>query len=171
MTPLTRRLLPPVRVLVYRRGMRLMLWTLIVIVSAAPARAQTTEPVPGVWHLTRHARATACVEGQCASRGQATDETIVLTRTGIGSVAGVAAGCSDAASSGEFDGALTTVRGRRGWFRFRVVDRPRFRELIRRCLGYRSLRVSRFSGRVRIAGDGRSLDEVGFLAGSLTVAG
>jgi len=151
--------------------MRLMLWMLIAIVSAGPARAQTTEPVPGVWHVTGRARAAACVEGRCANRGQPIDETLVLTNTGIGAVAGVAAGCSDAVSSGEFDGALTTVRGRRGWFRFRVVDRPRFRELVRRCLGYRSLRVSRFSGRVRIAGDGRSLDEVGFLAGSLTVAG
>ena len=170
---LTRRFLPPARSLVYSHFVRLMLmlWMLIAIVSASPARAQTTEPVPGVWRLSGRARGTACVEGRCASQRQAIDETIVLTNTGIGAAAGIAAGCSNAVSSGEFDGVLTTVPGRRGWFRFRVVDRPRFRELIRLCLGYRSLRVSRFSGRVRIAADGRSLDEVGFLAGSLTVSG
>jgi len=74
-------------------------------------------------------------------------------------------------SASEFDGVVTAVPARHGWIRLRVVDRPRFRELVRRCIGYRSLRVSRFSAQARIAADGLSLDEKGTLAGSVTVSG
>ena len=151
-------------------GTRLVLSAVIALVSASTLRAQTPEPVPGVWHVTGHVRATACA-GQCASGRQALDGYVTVTNAGVAAAEGFVASCAATVSASEFDGVVTVVPGRHGWLRLRVVDRPRFRALVRRCIGYRSLRVSRFSARARIAADGLSLDEIGALAGSVTVSG
>ena len=132
--------------------------------------AQATEPVPGLWRVTGHVRATACA-GRCASRRQTLDGFVTITNAGVAAAEGFVASCADTVSASEFDGVVTVVPARQGWLRLRVVDRPRFRALLRRCIGYRSLRVSRFSARARIAADGLSLDEKGALTGSVTVSG
>jgi hypothetical protein len=142
----------------------------VAMAGAAPANAQTTEPVAGLWHLSGGVVATACAD-RCVTRRQAIDEDIVVTNAGVSGAEGFAAGCGGAVSTEEFDGLLTLVTGRRGWLRIRILDRPRFRRLMRACIGYRSLRLARFSGRVRIAPDGRSLDEVAFVAGSVSAYG
>ena len=151
-------------------GARLVLSAAIAVASAAPVLAQGTEPVPGLWRVSGHVRATACA-GRCASRRQTLDGFVTITNAGVAAAEGFVATCADTVSASDFDGVVTVVPARRGWLRLRVVDRPRFRALVRRCIGYRSLRVSRLSARVRIAADGLSLDERGALAGSVTVSG
>lgn len=143
----------------------------VAMAGAAPASAQTTEPVPGLWHLTGSVVATGCVEGHCVTRRQGVDEDLVVMSAGVSGAEGFLPACAGAVSADEFDRLLTLVPGRRGWLRIRILDRPRFRRLMRRCLGYGSLRLAGVAGRVRIAPDGRSFDEVASVAGSVSVYG
>ena len=152
------------------RGARLVLAAVLALGSVSPVLAQGTEPVPGIWRVSGHVRATACA-GPCASRRQTLDGFVTITNAGVAAAEGFVASCSDTVSAAEFDGVVTVVPAGHGWLRLRVVDRARFRALLRRCIGYRSLRLSRFSARARIAADGLSLDEKGALAGSVTVSG
>jgi len=89
--------------------------------------------------VTGHVRATACA-GRCASRREALDGSVTITNAGVAAAEGFVASCADTVSAAEFDGVVTVVPGRQGWLRIRVVDRPRFRALMRRCVGYRTLR-------------------------------
>ena len=139
----------------------------IVMAGAAPAAAQTTEPVPGLWRVTGTVAATGCVEGHCVTRRQAIDEDLVVTS----GAEGFLPGCVGAVSADELDGVVTLVPGRRGWLRIRILDRRRFRQLMRRCLGYPSLHLGRLTGRIRIAPDGLSFDARAFVAGSISVYG
>jgi hypothetical protein len=142
----------------------------VVLAGAGAAGAQTAQPLEGAWHLTGRIVATGCA-GRCVTQRQAVDEEIVITASGVTGAEGLAPGCGGGVSQEEFEGLATLVPGRRGWLKIRIVDRPRFLDLMRRCIGYRSLRLGRIRGRVRIAPDGRSFDEVVSVPGSVTVAG
>jgi len=133
--------------------MRLPRATILVvsIAIATPAGAQLAQPVEGVWHLTGHVVATGCA-GRCVTRRETVDQEVVI-------------------ANGQLSGAEGLVPGRGGWFKIRVVDRARLRDLLRGCIGYSSLRLGRFSGRLRVAVDGRSFDEIVRVAGSVSVLG
>jgi hypothetical protein len=140
------------------------------MVVARSAAAQGVQAVDGVWHLTGKVKATACAD-RCATRGQTIDQEIAVSNGQVSGGEGLAPGCDGGVSEEEFEGLSTLVPGRRGWLRIRLVDRPRFLELMRRCIGYRSLRIGGLSGRVRVAPDGRSFDEVVRVSGTVTVYG
>src|SRR2546428_2248944 len=140
------------------------------IAIATPAGAQLAQPVDGVWHVTGHVVATGCA-GRCVTRRETVDQAVVIANGQLSDAEGLVPACEGGLSEQEFDGVLTVVPGRRGWFKTRIVDPARFRELMRRCIGYSSLRLGRFSGRLRVALDGRSFDEIVHLAGSVSVLG
>ena len=142
---------------------------LVAIAVASPVVAQV-QPVDGVWQVTGTVVVTACA-GQCATRRQPVDQEVVVTSAGLSGTEALVPACSGGVSASELDGISTFVPGRRGWLKIRIVDRPRFVRLMRRCVGYQSLRLGRISGRVRLAPDGRSFDEVAAVSGSLTVYG
>ncbi|TMB41923.1 MAG: hypothetical protein E6J55_17465 [Deltaproteobacteria bacterium] len=140
------------------------------IAIATPAGAQLAQPVEGVWHLTGHVVATGC-GGRCVTRRETVDQEVVIANGQLSGAEGLVPACEGGLSEQEFDGLFTVVPGRRGWFNIRVADRARFRDLVRRCIGYPSLRLGRFGGRLRVAVDGRSFDEVVHVAGSVSVLG
>jgi hypothetical protein len=140
------------------------------IALAGAAAAQPVQPVEGVWHLTGRVTATGCAD-HCVTRRQRVDQEVVVTSAQLSGAEALVPGCSGGVSADEFDGLAMLVPGRRGWLRIRIVDRPRFRRLLRRCIGYPSLRLGKVSGRVRLAPDGRTFDEVVFVSGSVVVYG
>ncbi|TMA47396.1 MAG: hypothetical protein E6J83_04885 [Deltaproteobacteria bacterium] len=152
--------------------MRLPRATILVvsIAIATPAGAQLAQPVEGVWHLTGHVVATGCA-GRCVTRRETVDQEVVIANGQLSGAEGLVPACESGLSEQEFDGLLTLVPGRGGWFKIRVVDRARLRDLLRGCIGYSSLRLGRFSGRLRVAVDGRSFDEIVRVAGSVSVLG
>jgi len=149
--------------------MELRLAAIVAIALATPAAAEIV-PSEGVWHLTGHVTATGCAD-RCVSKRVRVDQEVVVTSAQLTGGEGLVTACSGGVSTAEFDGLSTLVPARRGWLRIRIVDRPRFRQLMRRCVGYPSLRLGPLSARVRVAPDGRSFDEVVFVSGSVAVYG
>src|SRR5690349_24997013 len=62
-------------------GARLVFSMVIALASVSPVLAQATEPVPGLWRVSGHVRATACA-GRCASRRQTLDGFVTITNAG-----------------------------------------------------------------------------------------
>jgi hypothetical protein len=143
---------------------------LVLGTAIASSAAAQVQPVDGVWQLTGKVRATACAD-RCATRSQPISQEIAVTNGQVTGGEGLAPGCEGGVSAEEFDGLATLVPGRRGWQRIRLVDRAGFVQLMRRCIGYRSVRVHRLGGKVRVAPDGRSFDEVVRVSGTVTVYG
>ena len=137
---------------------------------AGTAVAQTVQPLDGVWHLTGKVHATACAD-RCASRRRTIDKQLVIVDGDLTGADGLESECDGAVSADEFAATSTLVPAKRGWLKMKIVDRPRFTALMRTCIGYRSLRLSRVTSKVRVAADGKSLDEVVGLAGTVKVYG
>jgi len=137
---------------------------------AGTAVGQSVPPIDGVWHLTGKVRVTACAD-RCASRRRTIDKQLVVVGGDLTGTDGLESECDGAVSADEFGAATTLVPAKRGWLKMKIVDRPRFVTLMRTCVGYRSLRLGRITSKVRVAPDGKSLDEVVQLAGTVRVYG
>jgi len=152
--------------------MRLASLASAVVVCAAlvgQARAQVTEPVAGLWHFSGRVNATGCAD-RCVSQRQTIDEDVVVTDAGVSGGEALLGAC-DGASAADFANVVTLAPTRRGWLRIKIARRRDLVRLLRRCTGYPSLRLGSFSGRIRIAPDGLSVDEVVHLSGSVSVSG
>ena len=150
--------------------MRIVALATLFGLAVGTAVAQVAQPLDGAWHLTGQVRVTACAD-RCASRRRTIDKQLVVVNGDLTGADGLESTCDGAVSADEFSAATTLVPARRGWLKMKIVDRARFVSLMRTCIGYRSLRLSRVSSKVRVAPDGRSFDEVVRLAGSVTVRG
>jgi hypothetical protein len=150
--------------------MRIVALVTLLGLAAGTAAAQVAQPLDGAWHLTGQVRVTACAD-RCASRRRTIDKQLVVVNGDLTGADGLESACDGAVSADQFSAATTLVPARHGWLKMKIVDRARFVGLMRTCIGYRSLRLSRVSSKVRVAADGLSFDEVVRLAGSVTVRG
>ncbi len=143
---------------------------LTLFVLAPGGAVAQVPPIDGVWHLTGTVRATACAD-RCASRKRTIDKQLVIVDGNLTGADPLASECDGTVTADQFATATTLVPAKRGWLRMKVVDRARFLSLMRTCIGYRSLRLSRIASKVRVAADAKSLDEVVAIAGSVRVSG
>jgi len=137
---------------------------------AGTAFAQTVPPLDGVWHLTGKVHATACAD-RCVTRRRTIDKQLVIVNGSLTGADPLESECGGAVTADQFAATSTLVPAKRGWLKMKIVDRPSFMALMRTCVGYRSLRLSRITSKVRVGSDGKSLDEVVKLAGTVRVSG
>lgn len=140
------------------------------VLAAGSTLAQSVPPLDGVWHLTGKVHATACAD-RCATRRQTIDKQLVIVGGNLTGADPLESECNGAVTADQFAATTTLVPAKRGWLKMKIVDRPSFMALMRTCIGYRSLRLNRVTSKVRVAPDGKSLDEVIQLAGTVRVYG